>query len=218
MVYELSRLICRLVFFFYFRWEVYGRENILGAKGGIIAVNHTSFLDPTLVGTPIPGEIYYMAKKELFENRLVGWYFRKLNAIPLDRDKPSITMLKKLINLVKEGNLVLMFPEGTRSTDGSLGKGRGGVGMLAAKSRATIYPCYIMGAGDALPKGGGFFRPRKIRITFGRPTRYDKLYDSTPSKQAYEEISGSIMDEIAKLKKNMQDMLVPVKVCNSRSR
>ena len=206
MVYELSRFVFRLVFNFYFRWEVYGRENIIGAKGGIIAVNHASFLDPALVGVgvPSPRKIYYVAKKDLFVNPFVGWYFNKLNAVPLDRDKLNIATLRKMIRLIERGDLIVMFPEGTRSIDNSLGEGYLGTGLLAAKTRAMIYPCYIMGAKEAMPKGARFFRPRKIRIMFGKPVRYDDLYDRSSSRAVYAVISRSIMEEIGELKRRLE--------------
>lgn len=204
MVYELSRIIARIILILYFRFRVYGRKNIIGAKGGIIAVNHTSFLDPILVGVPIPGRIFYVAKKQLLKNRLVRWYLKKLNVIPIDRDKPDLVTLKRMIKMIMSGELVVMFPEGTRSINGRLGEARRAVGLLAARSRATIYPCYIMGAVEAMPKEARFFRPGKIRMVFGRPVRYDDLYDRVPTKRAYEEISRSIMAEIAGLQRKME--------------
>lgn len=206
MLYELSRFIYHLIFILYFRWKVYGRENIPTGGGGIIAVNHASFLDPALVGVPVPGQIFYVAKKELFAKPLVGWYLRKVNGIPLERGTPSVSILKKLIRLISNGHLVLMFPEGTRSLDGSLGKGQMGIGLLAAKARATIYPCFIAGSRESMPKGAKFFRPSKIRIIFGKPVRYDDLYDAPGGSEVYTKISRAAMGEIEKLKLKLEGL------------
>lgn len=209
MVYELSRFLYRLFFVLFFRWEVHGKENIPASGGGIIAVNHSSFLDPALVGVPVPGKIFYVAKKELFSNPLAQWYFKKLNGIPIDRFKPGAGTLKKLLRLIRDGRIVVMFPEGTRSVDGSLGEGQIGIGLLAAKARATIYPCYISGARAAMPKGGKFFRSKKIRVIYGKPVRYERLYDSPPRREVYEEISRAAMGEIEKLKSQLENPAPP---------
>lgn len=169
MVYRLSQWIFRFVFRLYFRWEVRGLEHLGRSGGGLLVCNHTSFLDPALAGTSWPRRIHYLAREDLFAIPLLGWWMRACGTIPTKRGPGSLYSLRRVIQMVKQGAVVLVFPEGTRSSTGALQDSKGGVGFILKMTRAPVYPCFIEGAFDAWPRHAAFPRPRKIRVTYGPP-------------------------------------------------
>ncbi len=169
MVYRFSQFVFRLVFRLYFRWEIVGREHLTRAGGGLLVCNHASFLDPPLAGTPWPRPIHYLAREDLFDIPLLSWWMRHCSVIPTRRGPGSLYSLRRVIQLVKSGEVVLVFPEGTRSPTGELQDPRGGVGFLIKMTGAPVYPCYIDGAFEAWPRDARIPRPRNIRVIYGAP-------------------------------------------------
>lgn len=124
-----------------------GQNNIPQAGGGILASNHQSYLDPVLVGIGLSRPVYFLAKQELFTaNRLFGLLISLTNAVPLNRDATSTDIMRKAIGLLKEGKLIVVFPEGTRTSDGNVAPFKGGVTFLAQKSNTPIIPTNVWGA------------------------------------------------------------------------
>jgi 1-acyl-sn-glycerol-3-phosphate acyltransferase len=124
--------------------------------------------------------------------------------IPITRGEADLGAMKKTIGLIKSGEIVLMFPEGTRSEDGSLGPGREGIGMFVTHAKADVLPCYIAGAWRAMPKRAVLPRPYKIRIAYGPLLRYEEFKDRPKGRAGYTVISGKIMERIAALKKQLE--------------
>jgi 1-acyl-sn-glycerol-3-phosphate acyltransferase len=164
--YRLSWLFLNMVERVLFGFLVTGREKIPMTGGVIIASNHISYCDPPVVGSGVPREVHFLAKEELFRNRLFGWLIGKYNAIPLRRSVGDVGALKKAVDLLKHGRAVLMFPEGTRSLTGKLLKPKPGVGMIAALTSAPVVPVYVKGTNrlrDAL------LRRTRLEVVFGDP-------------------------------------------------
>ncbi len=146
MVYFISRNILKALFKIFFRLRIVGFENCPKNGPLIIAPNHTSFLDPLIAGFAVPRELNFMARSSLFRNRIFGNILKLVNAIPLKREGADVGAMRLAIDKLCMGKAVLIFPEGTRSKDGSLGTPRAGIGFLAASSGANILPCYIKGS------------------------------------------------------------------------
>lgn len=169
-------------------------------EGAVLVVsNHQSFLDPPLIGTLYEDEMYFLARKSLFRG-FFKWLYSRWNAVPVDQDRPDMASLKTIIRLLKQGNRVLVFPEGARTLDGELGEAQPGVGLIALKSGATIQPIRIRGARRALPRGSGRLRLARIDVHVGPPIRIteEELGDAS-GKVAYKLVAERMMEAISKL-------------------
>lgn len=169
MVYRLSQAVFRFVFRLYFRWEVRGTEHLTRTGGGLLVCNHTSFLDPALAGTLWPRPIHYLAREDLFRVPILGWWMRACQTIPTKRGPGALYSLRRVIHVIQQGGVALVFPEGTRSATGQLQDARGGVGFILKMTGAPVYPCWIDGAFEAWPRHTWVPRPRTIRVTYGPP-------------------------------------------------
>jgi len=190
-LYFLAKVLCFIFFKGFFRTEVTGQENIPKSGPFILAANHTSFLDPPLLGFACPRVLHYLARSTLYRNRFFSFLISSLHAIPLDREGSALA-LKKALAVLQRKQALVIFPEGTRSPDGQLQPPRPGIGFIAQKSGAPVIPVFISGSHQALPVGARFIRPAKIRIKIGPPRIW-----KTPD---YAEIGSQIMEEIRKLR------------------
>ncbi len=176
-------------------------QNKLVKEGGVMmAANHESFLDPPLIGITHPENITYLARKTLF--RGIGkWLYTKWDAIPVDQENPDMTGLKKIIKALRNGKKVVMFPEGERTLTGNLNPALPGVGLIVAKSQATVQPMRIFGAREALPRGSGKINMAQIAVVIGDPLYFDKeTLKQYRGKEGYQAIADMIMTAIADLK------------------
>lgn len=149
--------------------EVEGWENIpTGAC--LFASNHQSMLDPPLIGSCLPREIAFIARRSLFDNPVFGSVIRACHAIPVDRGEADIGAIRVALAALAEGRGLLIFPEGTRSQDGEFGEAKAGAGLLACKSGVPVVPIQIRGARDVLPRGALFpVGGAQVRVRFGQP-------------------------------------------------
>jgi 1-acyl-sn-glycerol-3-phosphate acyltransferase len=189
------------VFFKVFnRLEIVGYENIPKKGGFILATNHVSYLDPLVIGVALRRQATYIAKRGLFRVPFIG-IIVKCFSISVDRDKPQPSTIKEAVSRLKEGEAIVVFPEGGRSSHGILLDAKRGVGMIAAMSAAPVVPALIEGTDSALPAGAKFIRPAKIRVMFGNPLSFEK---TKTGKHVQERISKEIMESIRNLKFNEQ--------------
>ncbi|NLS44365.1 MAG: 1-acyl-sn-glycerol-3-phosphate acyltransferase [Firmicutes bacterium] len=203
MFYVVARAILRLVLGIAFNIKVEGKENVPPEGGVILAANHSSMLDPLLVGCAISRPIRFMAKRELFENPFLALIVPNLGAFPVKRGKNDKGAFHQALNIVKGDQVLGMFPEGTRSSDGRLQKAYSGVAVLAEKTGACVVPVGIVGVGRGIRKSTFPPKRRHIYISFGKPivpsevhSRISANQDSIGLKEA---ITGLMMDEIKKL-------------------
>ena len=173
--------------FFKFLLKIYNRcsvkwlEKLNPNEKFIVACNHLSNLDPLIVGCFFPRRLKYFAKEELFHNKIFGACISALGAVPVDRvsNSSAASALRGFMKLFQEGSDVLIFPEGGRSLDGKLQPLEGGVALIAARTKAPILPAFIKGSYEAMPTGAAFVKPKKIKITFGKPLIFsDEVYTS----------------------------------------
>ena len=166
IIYAIAWVPCWLLFRVLLRWRVTGLENI-PAGGAIIAPNHQSFWDIPLLGVALRGRhVHFMAKSELFQNPVFGWVIRTLLAFPVKRGAPDRAAIRHAIEMLKAGDLVAIFPEGTRSKTGQLGAPEAGLSLIAAKADVPIVPVAIYGSRLIFSKTQ--FLPQ-VKIHFGNP-------------------------------------------------
>ena len=194
--YHLSRLVGRL----FFRLHVVHRERMLQSGPVILAMNHQSYLDPPLAGTTCSRAIYFFARRTLLDVSLLGWLLPKLNVIPVNQEGIDRSALKALIGVLKAGNAALVFPEGSRTVDGSLQPGEPGLGLVIAKTLAPVVPMRIFGAHEALPRGGGGLHFVRITIVIGEPIFFTAADLNPAGRDLYKRLSQRVMDAIADLR------------------
>ena len=188
IVYAIVRAIFQPFFHIYFRYVRIGREHIPKHGPVIVAANHRSFLDPFVIATMARRPMYYVAKKELFRNSIVAWFLVQLGAFPVDRGAGDGDMITTARMILERGDILLMFPEGTRIRPGSLGEPRRGVGRLALETGAPVVPIAVIGT-EAVRRGWRI-RPHKVRIRAGRPLQFPIV--DQPSKA----LAGTVTDRI----------------------
>lgn len=202
LAYRFATIFFFLLFKIFFRFKIDGIEKV-PQKGGVIVVsNHISHLDPLVIGAAIrKRQSTFMAKRGLFKIPLVG-AFVKTFSFPVDRDTPQPSTIKEAVRRLKKGELIVMFPEGGRSRDGSLLDAKRGTGLIAALSGAKVIPAYIDGTDTALPAGAKLIRLSKIRIIFGSPI---EIKGNESGRDFQERIGNDIMKEIRNLKDKAQN-------------
>jgi glycerol-3-phosphate dehydrogenase (NAD(P)+) len=177
IVYWLMRAWLQPFAHLYWRLSRIGREHVPASGPVIFVSNHRSFIDPFIVGLCNRRPVYYVAKEELFRNRLLGWFLGSLGAFPVKRGAGDADFVETAKAILERGDPVLIFPEGTRTRPGALGKPKRGVGRLALETGATVVPVAIKGT-EAIRKGIRI-RPHKIRVRIGAPLNFPKVDQAT---------------------------------------
>ena len=142
-LYYLGRFLFKWFFIIIYRCKAYGSKNIPEDTGVIIAPNHTSYFDPPITGCFMNRDLFFMAKEELFSMPILGFCIKRTNAFPVKRGKQDMAAFRNAFSLLENKKALLVFPEGTRSKDGNLGKARAGVGMLACNAQVPVIPVKI---------------------------------------------------------------------------
>ena len=194
--YKLASTTSHLISKYLLGVKVSGLENIPADGAVILASNHVSYVDPPLIGGISSRELYYLAKKELFKNRLFGAYIRSLNAFPVDRDRLDPSTIKTILKVLRDGYGLLMFPEGTRRIDGILGEFNNGVAAVALKTGATVVPTWIT---NSYPVIRNRFRGRRLRVAFGRPILPDELLEIKADEDSLARFNRELRDRMVQL-------------------
>jgi len=168
LFYRSVRTAAGIVAVFVFHLRCVGRENTHVPGGALILSTHQSHFDPVLVGVTFNERLNFLAKRSLFKSRLLGGLISLLNAIELDRDRSGLAGLKETLKRLKRGEKVLIFPEGTRSSDGLIGPLKPGFLSVARRSRVPLIPMAITGAFDALPRGSRLPLRYPMRVAVGQ--------------------------------------------------
>jgi 1-acyl-sn-glycerol-3-phosphate acyltransferase len=189
LLYGFVRVTFQAFFLIYFRFKRIGREHIPKRGPVIIASNHRSFLDPFVIACMARRPMYYVAKKEIFQyNRLLAWTLGALGAFPVDRGAGDAQFIDTAKAILARGDIVLIFPEGTRTRPGALGKPKRGVGRLALETGVPVVPVAVIGT-EAVRRGWRI-RPHKVSIRAGRALQFPRVDD--PSV----ELAGAVTDRI----------------------
>ena len=200
-IYEAVRVTADWYFSTFYDYTQSGKENIPSEGPVIFAANHISHYDPPAIGARLDRQINYFARNTLFKG-LFGKGLEAIGTIPVARDSADVGSLKAIFRALKAGGVIAIYPEGTRSPDGTLQEPKGGVGMIACKSKATVIPTRLFGTYDVfgrnqkLPKLGG-----PIHITYDKPMTTEELDPGKTHPERYLEASRRIMARIAALEK-----------------
>lgn len=186
-LYAFGKVICWTYFKVVHRLSVKGCENIPQNGPVILCSNHISNLDPPLVGVACPRRVCFMAKAELFNHKLLRKLITSLGAFPVQRGKGDRQALRLGLQVLEKGQVLGLFPEGTRSKSKHVGKGLTGAGFFALRSGAPVIPCAIIGS----------YRPfGKMTVVFGRPISLSRM---NRERLTAREATDEIMEAIAKL-------------------
>jgi 1-acyl-sn-glycerol-3-phosphate acyltransferase len=166
--YWFVRWTCRLFCLLFFRMRTYGRENVPKKGPFLLISNHQSYLDPVLCAVPITRRIGFLARESLFTHWLFGGLIRSLGTIPLKLGEADISAMRKVIDVLKEGRGVCLFPEGTRSLDGKITPFKPGFGLLCRRGKAAVVPVVIDGAFECWPRHKKLFSPGSIVVCYGK--------------------------------------------------
>lgn len=190
VLYDLMRFLALSVFFIFMRVHLIGRHHLPRKGPYIIASNHLAWTDVPMVAAYVPGKVVYMAKYELFQGP-VGWLVRFLGAFPVKREEGDRQALRAADEQLKKGNVLVIFPEGTRSKSRALAKGHAGLGMIALRAQVPVIPVAIWGSEDSFKK---FAAP--ITVHYGEPI----ILKPKGAKITREDIDGAtteVMQRIA---------------------
>lgn len=194
-----GRLLCLGIAKITFRLHIEGEEFIPRTGPTILAANHVSFIDPIIIAVSVRRPVRFMAKKELFRVPLFGWLLRQFGTFPINRNRINLQAFKQATSLLEAGEVVAMFPEGTRGDGVELRPAKPGIGLIAARTGAPVIPVLHLGTEKVLPRGAWFPRPHRIVIKFGAPLRFAEGQIGKRQDQV-ELFSQTIMEKIAALK------------------
>lgn len=173
--YRFCRLLAHIGFVFYFRGRAFDYSRVPLTGGVILASNHQSFLDPVLAGVALERECDFMARDTLFTNPRFRYLIESLNAFPVKRGAADVGAIKETLRRLKSGRLIVVFPEATRTTDGSIAQMQPGIILIARKARVPIVPTLILGAFEAWPRTSPFPLPRRIVVAYDHPISPEEL-------------------------------------------
>lgn len=205
--YRLAQAMSRRLYECLFNFRIHGAENVPPSGGVVLACNHVSFLDPHAIGAGCPREACFLARKTLFKNALQSALLHSWNVVPVDLSgKPDITGLKALMDRLRRGYAVTLFPEGTRTYDGSFQEAKPGVGLLVAKAGVPVVPVRLFGAYEVWPRNQKLPGRGQVDIMFGKPVHYDAMIADARAKGAaamknlYQRIADDVMEHIKALR------------------
>ena len=202
MLYWFTQISLGLLLKVLFRIKVVGLDNIPETGAFLLASNHRSYLDPILISILTYRKLFFLGKKELFTNTLFARILKGINVIPLSREGLDRAALKEALKALHKRKGLVVFPEGTRSLDGRLGAGKGGVAMLSIGGKVPVIPVFVKGSEIALPQSADFIRAgARIKVIFGKKITPPIVTHRADKKLAYQEFTDKIMQEIAGLEK-----------------
>ncbi|MBI4342420.1 MAG: 1-acyl-sn-glycerol-3-phosphate acyltransferase [Candidatus Omnitrophica bacterium] len=214
--YDISKLICWLFFRLGFGLEVRGQEHVPQHGAFIVAANHASFLDPPLIGAACPRRVRFMARADLYTRAWLAAYMRSVRCISVRRGEADLGAIRQVLQALRQGEPVAIFPEGGRQRDGQLGRAKRGVGLLAGLARMPVVPALIQGTFQAWPPGAARLSPSKIRVAFGPPIPYTDSPTSLsqsgqmagrtserPSRDHHEQLADAVTREWQRLARQL---------------
>lgn len=196
--YRVLRVFFGILFHTIWPLRVYGLENVPRKGSAIMVSNHLSLVDPFVVAYGSQRIVNYMAKEELFGIPVAGFLIRKLGAFPVDRSRRDPSAIRTALQVLKSGELLGMFPEGTRSTTGEVQEIRAGAARLAARTQVPIIPVALHNTNRALP-AGKLLRPARISVRYGEPFELTELYNRNDKDEAMERALATIKEKIEAL-------------------
>ncbi|MCD6310507.1 MAG: 1-acyl-sn-glycerol-3-phosphate acyltransferase [Candidatus Eremiobacteraeota bacterium] len=192
--YRMAHIIVRLILFFR-GLKVEDLENLPPEGGVILACNHTSYLDPPVLGSAVDRKVYFMAKSELFKIPVLGTIIRWLDAFPVIRGKPDRKAIRRAEELLASGEVIGIFPEGTRHTTGEIGEPEPGTALISLRTGKPVIPVAI--------KGTNKFPFACIRVKIGKPLMPPETQGKKVDRNILNDFSFRIINAIDELLKEM---------------
>jgi 1-acyl-sn-glycerol-3-phosphate acyltransferase len=206
MFYRLGHTVLKPLSRILYRPDIRGTENVPLTGGVILASNHLSFIDSFAIPLAAPRQVHFLAKNDYFtgtglRGAISREVFESLGAIPVDRhsSRAAQESLDAALGVLAQGEAFGIYPEGTRSRDGRLYRGRTGVGFLALTAKVPVVPVALAGTQDIQPVDARIPRLAKVSVTFGAPLDFTERYAGVPQGRARREVTDEIMDAIAAL-------------------
>jgi len=197
--YRFWQQMAFVVFVFVFGLRVYHRHRFPRTGGVLVVANHQSYLDPMLAAAGMPRPLHPMARESLFRFAPFAWLIRSLHAFPVERGTADLGAVREALRRLRGGAVVLMFPEGTRTRDGSVGPLHGGPVAIAARAGVPIVPMVIDGAFEAWPRARRLPRPCPIRVACGRPVAV-----SGPAAKDAQRVAAGLREQIIALQAELR--------------
>ena len=206
MLYEVVHAVVPPVWKAVWRPRVEGLENVPATGPVIVASNHLSFADSMVIPFVVPRKVVFLAKKDYFtgtgvKGALVRGWFEGIGMVPVDRDdtKAAMASLDIALDVLARGEAFGIYPEGTRSRDGRLYRGRTGMAHLALTSGAPVVPVGLTGTEHIQPVGTTVPRLARVTVRFGEPMHFAEMYDGVPLGRARREVTDKVMEAIQRL-------------------
>jgi 1-acyl-sn-glycerol-3-phosphate acyltransferase len=205
MMYWVLKAIIKPILVAIYRIRVEGLENVPKTGAAIVSANHVSFLDSFFIPLVIKRrKVTYLAKDDYFKSWKTSWFFRMAGQIPVDRSggEKSEQALNTALGVLNDDMLLGIYPEGTRSPDGRLHRGRTGVARLALQAGVPVVPCGLIGTEVIMPKDAKFpriFGRIELRVRFGRPIETDRYAGQEKDRLVLRSLTDEIMYEIMQL-------------------
>ncbi|MFP6892656.1 MAG: lysophospholipid acyltransferase family protein [Opitutales bacterium] len=198
-LYRCAQTIFFLYFKIFHRFRVSGLEHVPSDGAFLLASNHVSFFDPPALGCRVPRDLHYFARKSLFKG-LLGKLITAFNSIPVDRESSDVSSFKKALKVLEKGSPLLVFPEGTRSLDGSLQAAKAGVGLIAIKASVPVLPARVIGGFEILGKGCKLPKiGSRLTIVYGPLLQIETLDPGPKTAKRSQIVADAIMEAIGNL-------------------
>ena len=203
--YHFFHVIVRPLFKSLFRFQVFGARNVPSTGGVLLVSNHVSYVDPVFMGAAVNRNLHYMARSMLFKPGVIERFLLSMNAFPVHLGVPDRGAIRRALQLLDDGNALHIFPEGTRSTDGTLGTAQAGVALIAHRTTAPVVPVFLDGTEKVLPRGAKMMKPAKVKLSFGRPLKLDHYRRVKSSRETRAKIGEVVMSGIAELRDGLRN-------------
>jgi 1-acyl-sn-glycerol-3-phosphate acyltransferase len=175
LLWRFSKAVCGVFAWLWLDLRVYGMENVPATGGVLLIANHQSYLDPILVAVKLKRPVSFFAKSELFENKFFGGLIRSLHAFPVRQGAGDIGALKQAVQKLKEGHVLNVYPEGSRTEDGNLLPIQPGVALIVRRSGVPIVPVVVDGSFEVWPYSQRFPKPGRVKVMYGPPLKIEGL-------------------------------------------
>lgn len=191
MFYKILRSIAGFFIKIFFKFDISGLENIPKEGSVILCPNHLSLWDPIVLSVVVPRQIFWMGKSELFESKILAFFLDKLGVFPVKRGEVSLQAVKTSLKILKNDEILGIFPEGTRVEGYDVENAKPGVSLISLKTKTPIIPIYIY---------SDYKFRSKLKIRIGNPKEYGLDIDGKPDQNHHKEISKELLMDIYNLK------------------
>lgn len=196
MLYRILKIVCNVVFRLFWRWRIVGAEHFPKSGPVILVANHVSVWDPVIIAAAMPRNVRFMAKEELFQIPLLNSIITQLGSFPVKRGQADRGAIKQALEILAEGEVLGLFPEGTRSKTGELQKPHPGAALIALKSSAPVVPVACLGSNQPWKR---MFHSGGFTVIIGPGQSYNKSAEHRLSTNSLEAVSNDMMLKISHL-------------------